>query len=355
MSQNEDILRLVRETIHALETEQAKLSVVIRTCIRIARLRNDFYNLIWLQREVIDNSNDYERSRVFAEITPHFEKEAFDNLNKKFLFRWMKERPAIQYEDGKIDYPSDLVILKNISGLEADMEGWISTYQNSHTPSGLHPLDAYFKDDENKKLRSIAQVYINHYRGILENIKNRVYDFLSITEKQLLYGQIHADIFEANRQYVEVRLGQVCPEALQEFVAANQGVRENNPETRAQALLSCRRLLKDLADALYPPLDQPVVGADGKQRDLSEKNYVSRLWQFLSEQTARSTSAELLMSSLEDLGHRIDRIYELTNKGVHAEVGEFEANQCLIQTYLLVGDLLRILDKQSAIGQETTL
>lgn len=350
MSQNEYILNLVREAIHALDTEQAKLSVVLRTCIRIARLRNDFYNLIWLQREIIDNSNEYERSRAFEEITPHFEKGEFDFLNKTFLERWMKERPAIQFSNGVIEYPDDHFILKNVSGFEAEIEGWSATYQNSKTPPGLHN-----EEIEYLKLRSLAQAKINHYRSILENIKNRVYDFLSMTEKQLVYGQIHADVFEVNRQYVELRLGQVCPEALQEFVAANQGVRENNPETRAQALLSCRRLLKDLADVLYPPPEQPVAGVDGRLRDLSEEKYISRLWQFLYEQTAHSTSAELLMATIEDLGHRVDRLYELTNKGVHAEVGEFEANQCLIQTYLIVGDLLRVLDKQSAIGQETTL
>jgi hypothetical protein len=60
----------------------------------------------------------------------------------------------------------------------------------------------------------------------------------------------------------------------------------------------------------------------------------------------------LLLASVQDLGNRIDRLYELTNKGIHADVSNFEVNQCLIQTYILVGDILRIADKQSAIGME---
>ena len=55
------------------------------------------------------------------------------------------------------------------------------------------------------------------------------------------------------------------------------------------------------------------------------------------------------MASLDDLGHRLDKIYEFTCKGVHNEVGEFEMNQCLMQTYLLIGDMLRIFDKRSAV------
>jgi len=41
--------------------------------------------------------------------------------------------------------------------------------------------------------------------------------------------------------------------------------------------------------------------------------------------------------------------YELSCKGVHAEVSEFELNQCVIQTYLLVGDILRLTESDSGI------
>ena len=57
----------------------------------------------------------------------------------------------------------------------------------------------------------------------------------------------------------------------------------------------------------------------------------------------------LLIAQVDDFGTRIDRLYEFTNKGVHAEVSEFEVDQCVIQTYLLAGDLLRITDQDSAV------
>ena len=352
MSESSELLELVQSTITAVDNGTVKLSAVIRSCIRIARLRNDFVSLLWLQREIIDNQNEFERKRVFSEITPHFTKELFDHYNKFFLEMWMQERPAILFEDGRIE-KTDMIIGKNVAELENELDGMIDTYNKAQTPTGMHPLDTAVLEKQNFYLRVQTQAYINHYQKILENIKNRVYDFLGQTEKQLRYGQFHADIFEQNRQYVELRLNQVCPEALKELVSALQRVKENTPETRAQALLSCRRLFKDLADVFYPPISQPVTGADGKTRDLSEDKYISRLWQFISDKTHITTSTELLMASLDDLGHRLDRIYDFTNKGVHAEVEEFEMNQCLMQTYLLIGDLLRIFDKQSAIGLDS--
>ena len=349
MSDQSELLHLVRSTITALDKDEIKLSAAIRGCLRIARLRNDFISLIWLQREIIDNQNDYERARAFSEIIPHFTKDQLDHYNKYFFEMWMRERPAIGLdEDGNIE-KSDLFIAKSVSELENELEGMFDTYKNSQTPAGMHPLDTAVLEKQNFNLRIQIQTYANHYQKLLENIKNRVYDFLSQTEKQLLYGQFHADFFEQNRQYVELRLNQVCPEGLKEFSSALQRVGEKTPEARAQALLSCRRLLKDLADVLYPPTSQKNTGADGKTRDLSEDKYISRLWQYVSEKTQIMTSAELLKATLEDFGHRLDRIYDFTNKGVHAEVDEFEMNQCLMQAYLLVGDILRIFDKQSAI------
>ncbi len=348
MSEQSELLQLVQSSITALDTGNVKLSAVIRSCIRIARLRNDFLSLLWLQREIIDNQNEYERIRVLSEIMPHLTKEQFDHYNKLFLEMWIQERPAIIVEDGRVE-KSDLIIGKNVSELENELDSMIDTYNNARTPSGMHPLDTAVIENQNFYLRVQTQAFINHYQKLLEIIKNRVYDFLSQTEKQLLYGQFHADIFEQNRQYVELRLNQVCPTAFKELVSALQRIKENTPETRAQALLSCRRLFKDLSDVFYPPASEPVTGEDGKTRNLSDEKYINRLWQFILDKTRKSTSVDLLQASLSDLGNRLDRIYEFTNKGVHAEVEEFEMNQCLMQTYLLVGDLLRIYDKQSAI------
>jgi hypothetical protein len=48
----------------------------------------------------------------------------------------------------------------------------------------------------------------------------------------------------------------------------------------------------------------------------------------------------------------MDRLYDLVSKGVHTDVTEFEVNQAVIQTYLLVGDILRLADQDSALYSE---
>lgn len=188
-----------------------------------------------------------------------------------------------------------------------------------------------------------------------ETMKAILIGILGKVEWEIAFNEFFPlEVVKRNRVYVDHKLSQLYPDAFSKFVSANRRMQEDNPEAWAQALVSCRRLLKSLADDLYPPTSDPVRGADGKERTLGEEQYIRRLWQFIYEQARRSTSGELLMAQTNDLGKRLDRLHKLTHKGVHAEVSEFEVNQCVIQTYLLVGDLLWLSEGSSDPGIVST-
>lgn len=239
---------------------------------------------------------------------------------------------------------------KGVQEIEVEVDLHKNIATSSHPPNGLHPVDLYFENQSASQIRNLSLMRVKYCKSILSKIQSRIHDFLSQTEKQLIFGQIHSDIFEKNRSYVDLKLGELCPDALTKFVSAHKCIKEDDPESWAQSLTTCRRLLKSLADSLYPALEEPVAGIDGKKRKLTEDNYIARLWQYVFEKSKGSTSGRLLESIVNDLGNRIDKIYELTNKGIHAEVSEFEVNQCVIQTYLITGDLLRLSEDSSAIS-----
>lgn len=184
--------------------------------------------------------------------------------------------------------------------------------------------------------------------GVRERIRQRVYAFFSQTEQQLVYGQFNADIFERNRRYVDKRLAVIAPDIVEKFTAAYRRLADGNVESRSHALGSCRRILKSLADRLYPATNLSAVGLDGKEHKLTNDRYVARLWQFAFEQVGGRTAGRVILAEVERLGTLLDRLYDLDSKGVHDEVSQDEVEQCAIQTYLVVGDLLRVADKQSA-------
>jgi hypothetical protein len=206
----------------------------------------------------------------------------------------------------------------------------------------------YYISQSNVQVKALLNVIASGYEAVLERIKGRVHSFLSNTEKQLLFGQINADIFEANRQYVDLKLGKLCPEALSQFVSVYRRIQEKDSESYAQAATSCRRIIKSIADALYPPSINPVRCADNIDRVLSNDKYLNRLHQYVSEHMGKSGSGSLLLADIEYVDNKIKKLYDLTCKGAHAEIQEFEINQCAIQTYLLAGDILRISEDNSA-------
>ena len=102
---------------------------------------------------------------------------------------------------------------------------------------------------------------------------------------------------------------------------------------------TCRQILKDFADAIYPPKDTFVKG-----RKVGEDEYINRLWAFASENIKSDTNKELIQSEVEYIGQRIDSLYDLTCKGTHAEISKDEAERAIIRTYLLIGDLIALGD-----------
>jgi len=347
MNTSDYILNLVSRT---LESTSLSVSEAVRQSARIARLRNDYVNLWWLEWEMFDVTDKEQRTRLLHEVISHFTKDQFTNYQKKFYEQWVDERRVVHIEDGKVS-SKDMILHKGISEIENDLDHYVKLGAEAVSPQGLHSLDLYYSEQRNREVKSIARITEKNCKNILSRVKNRVDVYLSNVEKQIVFGQIHSDIFEENRLFVDRKLGELCPDALSKFVAAYQRAKEDNPESWAQSLTSCRRLLKSLADSLYPATSKSVRGGDGKDRKLTEEMYVARLWQYVYERTSNSSSGSLLQAQVQDYGSRIDRLYQITCKGVHAEVSKFEVNQCVIQTYIMAGDLLRLSENRSALDQ----
>lgn len=184
----------------------------------------------------------------------------------------------------------------------------------------------------------LAQVSVD--TAILSKVRAAIYRWGLERYHILRFGGIPADAFQTAANLVETRLGAISADALQKFVAAQQRAISGAPEEWAQALLSLRRMLKDMADTLYPPRDEDIDG-----HLMGEKYYVNRLWQFVKER-AKSDRAAILASEVQYIGQRIDSLYELACKGTHAAVSRQEVDLAVVHVYLLVADLLSLLDPE---------
>ena len=82
MTNTENILILTQDTITELNNANFPLSAVLRNCIRIARLRNDFENHFWLEFEMISIEDLSRLDFINKEIRSHFTKKEFEIISK---------------------------------------------------------------------------------------------------------------------------------------------------------------------------------------------------------------------------------------------------------------------------------
>lgn len=337
-------LDLVRSALDELDQRDSRLSAVARKAIRIARLRNDWEAVYWLQIELDGWSDENSINRRFGEVAPFFSRETFERIHKEAAEASISSRSiTILDSHGKID--DNKMTKLGIQEIEEYIN--VLSRREDPLPNNLHPLDAAYFSDQRHKVRSALQHMETEQRKVLARITQRIHSYLSQVERQLVFGQFQADIFEDNRRYVDERLQQFAPEILDKLQIAYRRTREGTSESRSHALTSCRRTLKSLADRLYPPSEVPVIGVDGKERILNDQMYIARLWQFITDSKAGSTAKHMLAEEVEHLGKEIDRLYDLAGKGVHDEVTEFEVNMCVINMYSVTGALLRLLDETS--------
>ncbi|MCX2712230.1 hypothetical protein [Mycolicibacterium sp. J2] len=199
------------------------------------------------------------------------------------------------------------------------------------------------------KTRSDLLPDLQWTRGTLGKIRQDVHNYLISVEADLLAGKTSSDIFQRAQLYINAALRKYAPDALDKFIAAQEALSSGTAEDFAHALTSCRRLIKALADALYPATDEEVTGVDDTRRLMSDDKYKNRLTEYVRQNVDGKRHRQTVVQIVGDLSNRLNSLDGLASKGVHGDVTQAEAETCVVWTYMLAGDIVRIADGTSAL------
>ncbi|MFJ1511847.1 hypothetical protein [Cellulosimicrobium funkei] len=337
--------QLVHEALDLFDDQSQPVASHVRRAIRIATRRQDYVALIRLLPETFDYTAkgpiDHPAfTDARANLALLVGVEEADRQVLQITRRHLRGRLSTR-EGGNVHGAS-------VGQLEAQL-GQVSdaVRHYSTVPGNLTQIDTYFVAKNYDKATADILPYQADLQTVLERIRQVVHDMLVETERQLESGQRRPSVFERGQAYIEESLARRAPEALARFRAAEDALEEGTPEDLSHALTSCRRMIKALADALYPATGEAFTGADGRERVMSDEAYNNRLLQFALENIDGSTHQGLVKETLRGLGNRLARLNELSSKGVHDEVSSAEAETCLMWTYLTAADFLRIADGTS--------
>ena len=185
--------------------------------------------------------------------------------------------------------------------------------------------------------------FVQRFNGL----RNALHSYVTDVQLALSFGDVAEGIFEQARTVVDIFVRSNCPKAAEQLLAIHERLRDDNSESLAHALTSCRRVLLTVADTVFPPQSADHKDSSGKLRKVGQEQYVNRLMAFLEMHPASGSTLAIQRAELEHLGARLSAVYEKTNKGVHAEVSREEANFAVIHTYLVLAEVARAAARPS--------
>lgn len=300
----------------------------------------------WLRKETIGSEDRTARLELEARMKLWFSADDHERLRRQFTEAMIaRRRVLLPGPDGEVE---ERVWGRSIGELELEIQNRRTLIEEHRPPAGMHPQDLYFATEVYQKLLLTGSLGIEELQRVRERLKARLHQFLVETETAIAFSETAASTFERVRAYVDGQLTQLAPEALEQLRGAYTRASAGDAESLAHALLSCRRVLKSLADLVYPATGLTVVGSDGKERAMTDDKFVHRLWQFVAQHQPSTNARHLAHATLAETGRRVDALYNLASQGVHDTVTGDQVDQCVLQTYLLVGQILKLRDSLSS-------
>ena len=319
------------EILRDIELSQVPLSVVVLKALRLARIVNDFEAQQIFEWE----SGGYPRGATG--VTPEVWAAA---VTANRVFYWSKSDKEEQKQHTYVESIEEMESTKEVGtmGLQAARDPDVSLssanqHQYLHAPSG--------NSGERNQLRSSIAT-ISHR---LSSRRTFIHKYASRKHYELRFGSVADDSFGRVRGLVDSLIGDLVPDAVKKFTAIYDNLKSDNPEDWANAAHGCRRVLQDLADAVFPAQEEPrFAELDGEKRPikLGRDQYINRLIAFIGDSSESERFSELVGSELAYIGNRLDALFKASQKGSHAAVRKEEADRYVVYTYLAVGDILSL-------------
>lgn len=318
MATTDDLLSLVRLALD--EFDDRPLEVSVRRAVRIGSLLGESQVAIRLALELKPTgghppANAEDTRRLMTDRTSW---ATADGPAEKAITEYMEDRRT----------PDDKVV--------------------SHSLAQMDLFDREFQSmvaelSDSQRAEAFSQELLTH--GVRERARHHTFTALCEWERRLTYANTNERIFGRFRGSVDRMLSDGAPAILESFNAVYRRLREaaaagtGGAEELSQALTTCRRILKAVADHVHPP--EPGCGSESGNK-LDDSRYRSRLREFTRKVVDSDTRREAVEAQIAGVYERFAAVDKLANKGVHAVVAMDEAEMCAIQTYLLAGEILRL-------------
>ncbi|UGQ28542.1 hypothetical protein [Acinetobacter calcoaceticus] len=342
----DEALALSEEILKGIELANTSLVSCTLKASRLARLLNDFD----YQRIFSFESSGYPTTPngISADIwklcqkanRTYKEKITKDKVEKEIQKANITSVGAAEIEMESLKENLRVAYDPNISISSANPNQYVTTGVNGN---------AIERKNLTKRIQELSQL-LDQRRGFL-------YEYVSNKNYELKYSKITSDIFSRTRSNVDSKIGNLIPLSVQKFASVYDNLNSDNTEDWSNAVHSCRRILQDTADVIYPAREDKVLNPNStkpKVIKLGTDNYINRLIAYVEENTDSKRFEEIVGSHMRYLGERLDAIFQAAQKGSHDIIStREEADRYVIYTYLVIGDILSLRDEIQEMQSST--
>lgn len=320
---NTIIIELSDEILTDFELDRIPFQQILMKCSRLSRLIGDteFGNLIEMELSGYKYDNNGILTKESWSCGKMVGRTFYEKDKNGKSQQYMRAVPVAKMEAVIKNYDTNILAAKDVD---------ISISSHSSINPYVHGNAA--------ERRSIKDTY-DLFVPLLASIKGNIYNYVVNINYRYKFEEKIVTIFEKQQKITNEKLLDICPDFSKQLISVYDNIESGNDEDWANAVHTCRRILKSVADKLYPPVDnQPKTD----KIKLGEENYINRLIAYIDKNMTSKSSKKIVGKSLEYIGQYIDSVYESSNKGTHDKVTKEEAERTIIYTYMLLSDILSI-------------
>ncbi|WP_243347815.1 hypothetical protein [Parabacteroides sp. FAFU027] len=322
-SKKEQGIKLLENVFIDLENPKNTLFNAVQKLNRIGHLLNEEDLLIWTEIEL---GNDKYTKPLKDLLTSIRLDEKADEIARKLFLDSQAKLKELGIHLGKTISIEELEARSTKAGGGLENIGFIEERYNDLVKSRRNNDSIYYK---------------SNLTTTISIVKTEAYKKAAFYHKKYAFEGLPESVFQILKTQVEDKLLDINPEIAEMLMLAFKSVSSDKQEEWAQALTSCRRFFEKLADSLYPATEEKING-----RSLSQNNYINRIWAYMDKCIESDSDRELAKSHVDFIGSYLQKLYKITNKGVHSDLNRFDALKTIMHIYLLCADLLNYLDNK---------
>jgi hypothetical protein len=304
ISKSDEIIGLAQELLEDAEMSRTSVVALVMKASRLARLTDDEEAISWLHYERFGYNDSEELSIKYLGLTN----------------RW------IDVNQNRAYFASIIVQESVVEGQQEQL-GVVKSFRPSGEYAHMH-----FSNQQNEAAKITNTMFVA--RKILSSVRAQVQEFATRVYHEKLFSHQAETIFSQYQSEVDALLSKAAQKAFVRLPQAFERLRAGDPESISHALTTCRRVIDSFTDSMFPARAEPAYIGE-QQIKVGAHEIRNRVRAYVYERIGQG-------SRYERLNKMITSLYDRVSAGVHADVSVGEARALVLQTYLLLGEILTL-------------